>query len=443
MVIVLRGPPISGGGHHSTHPRPARSIPRRRRERNSRCVASPSEQRCWWQSPAVSRCSVPPPREQVQRPGTPCPRRRSPTTRSIDPEPVGTFTDLTGVACPGTSSDVSPCRFLRRRRGNSAPAARAVERIAMVDPEHPGSGGERITEFDDVACPAPQLFRSRAVDNHTLIERWNGASWSVVASPSPTAHSRLTRSRVRRRRMLRRGNRRTTAGLLEGSMAARGQCRPRPGQSIVRVQRRRLFNGQQLHGRGSRGNAALSSTSTGRAGRSSMRRRPMAASRSSTALLPNHYGMLGRWTFGRFGRLDSAVRRALQRQRLVRREHARAWYDARRAAATKKLGARACRGQRIVVPWSVAISTQLDYETWLSPSPTAPLNGWFIAWERGSYAAHLENVRCPGSVCLAVGSEYGGALVERGSYDPAVRPRRRGFAGCASRTAEPHRSDAQ
>ena len=109
------------------------------------------------------------------------------------PNPTGSVgAGLTGVACPSASS----CFAVGIVSTASSASKTLVEHwngtswSIMASPNPSGSTG---TELRGIACPS--TTRCFAAGNYTtgsggntLVEQWNGASWSIVASPNPSGY---------------------------------------------------------------------------------------------------------------------------------------------------------------------------------------------------------------------------------------------------------------
>jgi hypothetical protein len=129
------------------------------------------------------------------------------TTWSIAPSasPAGTgltITDLIGVACP-TATNCIAVGFSSTFNGKATSAATLSERWNGVNwtivpsPELAGRGVgiltavscSSVTNCTGVGETQSALDAAKTI---TLVEHWNGASWTVVASPNPTAASVAT-----------------------------------------------------------------------------------------------------------------------------------------------------------------------------------------------------------------------------------------------------------
>ena len=91
---------------------------------------------------------------------------------------------LSGVSCVGASS----CHAVGTRGGKAfAMRWNGAFWGTVVSPNPPGATGSRLTSVSCAAvttCMAVGSY-STATAMGTLIERWNGTSWTIVASPNP------------------------------------------------------------------------------------------------------------------------------------------------------------------------------------------------------------------------------------------------------------------
>jgi hypothetical protein len=124
------------------------------------------------------------------------------TTWSVltSPNPTGaTYSVLNGVSCTTTTScdavgnyyDGSTLKTLVERWNGTNWAI-----VTSPNPISPNPSGTTNSSLSGVSCPSTTSCYAvgdyfDGFDHKTLIERWNGTSWSIVASPNGTTYSFL------------------------------------------------------------------------------------------------------------------------------------------------------------------------------------------------------------------------------------------------------------
>ena len=122
---------------------------------------------------------------------------QAPTTWAITPSanPAGADasasiagTALVSVACPTATSCFGVGHFTTHA-GTSSPFIERSTPSGWVVVPSPNPAGSNPSELRGVACPSPTVcfavgFRDTSHGNATLIERWNGTTWSVMSSPN-------------------------------------------------------------------------------------------------------------------------------------------------------------------------------------------------------------------------------------------------------------------
>jgi hypothetical protein len=117
------------------------------------------------------------------------------TSWSIQPAPIpagATSSELTGVSCTSTTACTAVGDFTSSDNG---PEATLVERWngtswsiqPTPNPTGPGSYLSGVSCTSPTACTAVGAFTNSASVQLTLAERWNGTTWSIQPTPNPTS----------------------------------------------------------------------------------------------------------------------------------------------------------------------------------------------------------------------------------------------------------------
>jgi hypothetical protein len=118
------------------------------------------------------------------------------TTWSIksSPDPSTGYNDLNGISCPSVSDCVAVGQYDDNGSGDDAALVQSWNGSSWSNAEegvNPGGNGDELEGSSCISqtnCTAVGEYDSGS-DMETLIETWNGSSWSSVPSPNPNPSS--------------------------------------------------------------------------------------------------------------------------------------------------------------------------------------------------------------------------------------------------------------
>ena len=107
------------------------------------------------------------------------------------PAPANSVAELLGVSCPATGACTAVGFSINTSTGAQSTLAESWTLGHWAIQSTPNPGGSGLNELTAISClsatdcTAFGLYTSSTALEHTLVEHWDGTSWSVVPSPNP------------------------------------------------------------------------------------------------------------------------------------------------------------------------------------------------------------------------------------------------------------------